>query len=123
MLKIGKNKKEIEIKDFDSLRLCKYKSARLDVHISASIKNGCLLISGHDLGAVVEEFYDDSDYEYWYSFDIENTKLLITRLSEQKPELNVKELLLDIFRGESGCSNLSDFCEKFGIKYNFSSYA
>ena len=117
-------KKEIIIKDFDSFCLCKYRDgSRLWVNVSAQIKNGCLLISGQDLGDCVKEHFDDTDYEYWYSFDTENTKLLITRLSEQKQKLDVKELLSDDFSGLDGCRNLRNFCEKFGIKYDFSSYA
>ena len=117
-------KKEIIIKDFDSFRLCEHKDgSRLWVNVSAAIRNGCLLISGQDLGGSVSEFFGDSDYEYWYSFDVENTKLLFTKLSEQNPKLDVKELLSDNFSGLDGCSNLRNFCEKFGIKYDFSSYA
>jgi len=81
------------------------------------------IISGQDLGGSVSEFFGDSDYEYWYSFDVENTKLLFTKLSEQTPKLDVKELLSDNFSGLDGCSNLRNFCEKFGVKYDFSSYA
>jgi len=117
-------KKEIIIKDFDSFNLCESRdNPRLTVIVDAAIRNGCLLVSGQDLGNSVSEFFGDSDYEYWYSFDIENTKLLITRLLEQNPELDVKELLSDNFSGIDGCSNLRNFCEKFGIKYKFSSYA
>jgi len=117
-------KKKIVINDFDSFRLCEYKDgSRLWVNVSAAIRNGCLLISGQDLGNSVSEYFGDSDYEYWYSFDVENTKLLITRLSEQNSKFDVKELLSDNFSGLDGCSNLRNFCEKFGIKYDFSSYA
>jgi len=117
-------KKEIIIKDLDSFPLCDdKKGSRLWVNVSARISNGCLLISGHDLGVSVSEFFGDSDYEYWYSFDVKNTKCLFTKLSEQNPKLDFKELLLDNFSGLDGCSNLRNFCEKFGIKYKFSSYA
>ena len=115
--------KETKIKDFNSLRLCKYKDGnRLWVNVDAAIRNGCLLISGQDLGDQVSEWYDDSDYEYWYSFDIENTKLLIAKLSEQKSTSSVKKLLSDNFSGLEGCSNLRSFCKEFGIKYDYSSY-
>jgi hypothetical protein len=115
--------KEITIKDIDKFCLCEYKDgSRLWVNVWAAIRNGCLLISGQDLGDIVRERFCDSDYEYWYSFDVENTKLLFTNLSEQNPELDAKELLNNNFSGLSGCIELRSFCEKFGVKYDFSSY-
>lgn len=114
---------KITIKDVEKFYLCEYKDgSRLSVNVWAAISNERLLISGQDLGKHVEDHFGDSDYEYWYSFDIENTKLLITKLSEQSPELDIKELLVENFSGLDGCSKLRNFCKNFNISYDFNSH-
>ncbi|MEO4005041.1 hypothetical protein [Flavobacterium sp. CAU 1735] len=111
------------IDDVEKFYLCEYRDgSRLSVNVWAAINSGRLLISGQDLGDFVKERFADSDYEYWYSFDVENTKVLITKLSEQNPTLDIKALLTENFSGLDGCRNLRDFCKEFDIRYDFSSY-
>lgn len=114
---------KITIEDIEQFYLCEYRDgSRLSVNVWATISNDSLLISGQDLGDYVKERFHDDDYEYWYSFDVENTQLLITKLSEQNPEGTIKAILAENFSGLDGCSNLRSFCQKFDIKYNFSSH-
>ena len=106
--------------EFMNLVLCEYHSARVDVHVRATLADGALTISGHDLGPFVEESWGDEDYEYWYKFDVANTEKLITALhGEDDPEA----ALLREFSGERGCSRLRSFCKRKKIEYSFFSYA
>ena len=107
------------MKEFNNLVLCDYRSESVDVHVRASIIDGALRISGHDLGPLVEDSWGDDDYEYWYKFDRKNTEKLIAAIhGEEDPE----EALLREFSGEDGCSKLRSLCNKKHIKYRFSSY-
>ena len=108
------------MKSFKDLVLCDSRSERVEVHVRASFTEGELTIEGQDLGPVVEEFWGDSDYEYWYRFNKENTgKLLSLIHGERDPEA----ALLREFSGPDGCRTLQDLCEKSGIRYRFDSYA
>ena len=108
------------MKDFTGLVLCDWKSQRVDVHVKASLSNGELTLSGQDLGPYVEEVWGDLDYEYWYSFDRENTKKLLSVIhGEEEPD----KALLHVFSGTDGCIRLREVCEKSGIEYDFFSYA
>lgn len=107
------------MKDFDDLELCDDRSSRVDVHVHARISNGELTVSGHDLGPVVEDFWDDDDYEYWYQFDQTNTEKLIAAIhGEEDP----KAALLREFSGKKGCSKLRSLCRRKKIEYSFFSY-
>ena len=108
------------MKDFRDLVLCDWHGARVDVHVSARLENGELTFEGQDLGSYVEDAWGDSDYEYWYCFDKENTaKLLSVIRGEQEPEA----ALLREFSGEGGCRALRALCERNGIRYRFDSYS
>lgn len=102
--------------------LCDYKLNNVSVYVKASISGGELLISGQDLGSLVGEIFQDSDYEYFYSFDKENTKKLLESL---KPSAEIDELLnllADKFSGVDGCRLLRKHCEEKKIQYKFHSF-
>lgn len=108
------------MKDFTGLELCNDCSKRVDIHVRASLRNGELTVSGQDLGPYVEEFWGDSDYEYWYSFDRQNTETLFRAIDgTDDPE----KALLKRFGGKNGCMALRNFCKQNKIKYDFFSYA
>ena len=108
------------MKDFKDLVLCNWYSPRVEVHVRADLLNGCLTLAGQDLGPYVQEVWEDLDYEYWYSFDRENTETLFSVIhGEEAPE----EALLWNFGGEGGCRKLREICEIYGIQYDFHSYA
>ena len=113
-LLVRENKKE-----FDELVLCDKSSTSIDIHVRASLTNGILTISGHDLGPYVEEFWNHEDYEYWYSFDKENTEMLIAAIHGED---NPAAALLREFSGERGCSKLRSLCDRKKIEYSFFSY-
>ena len=108
------------MKEFTNLVLCDYRSKCVDVRVSATLADGTLRISGQDLGPYVEDYWGDSDYEYWYSFDEENTARLLAAIhGEDDPET----ALLHAFSGEHGCSELRSLCARKKIEYSFFSYA
>ncbi len=104
------------------ITLCDENLGHVSVHVEASIKDGELLISDQDFGSLVGEIFKDSDYEYFYSFNKENTKKLLKTL---KPDAALEELLAllaDRFSGVDGCSLLRTHCEEEGINYKFHSF-
>ena len=107
------------MKGFEDLTLCDWHGDRVEVHVRADLKDGELTLSGQDLGPYVEEIWGDSDYEYWYHLDKENTEKLLEAIGGID---DPKAALLREFRGEGGCRALQEFCNENGIKYGFSSY-
>ncbi len=104
------------------IRLCDQKLERVSIYVEASILDGKLTISGQDIGPAVEEYFGDSDYEYFYSFDKANTKKLLEAL---KPGAEIKELLellASSFSGPDGCAMLREFCTEENIAYDFFSF-
>lgn len=107
------------MKDFKRLVLCNYHDSQVEVHVRADLTDGKLTLTCQDFGPVVEEIWGDDDYEYWYLFDRKETAKLIKALhGESDPE----GALLKHFSGEGGCGKLTDFCDKRGITYKFTSY-
>jgi hypothetical protein len=50
----------------NSVKLIERRGEKFSVHLSAKIdKDGDLVLEGQDLGSGVEEYWGDSDYEYW----------------------------------------------------------
>ncbi len=107
------------MKNFTGLVLCDWRSERVEVHVTADLVDDMLMFSGQDLGDCVEEVWGDLDYEYWYSFDQENTNKLLSAVhGEEDPQAAI----LMEFSGEAGCRKLRGVCEKNGIQYAFHSY-
>ena len=100
--------------------LCDSDTEWLYVHVTAELDCAKLTVSGVDCGKAAEEFWGDSDYEYWYHFDEENTALLFLKIGADQtdPLKNLKEN----FNGLSGCRKLRDFCDSEGIAYSFSNW-
>lgn len=110
--------------DFDenkdeTLVLCDKSTADGHFSLWAEFSNGCLIIYGQDLGQNVEKWFGKDSYEYFYSFDQENTKLLFSLLKQE--EKNVKKAMLKRFSGLDGWLALKEFCKYNNIKYNFHS--
>ena len=108
------------MKEFRNLSLCSYVSERVRIYVTADLVDGALRLSCQDLGTAVEDFFGDSDYEYWYSFNQENTVKLFQELNALD---DPAKALLERFSGESGTRNLTAFCIKHNIRYSFFSYA
>lgn len=104
------------------IKLCDEKNDRVHVHVDAEY-NGVLKISGQDLGTLVDEVWGDSDYEYFYDFDTDNTQCFFDSLTREGPNKQVKQIMLEKFSGMNGCANLCSYCEQHGITFSMFSYA
>lgn len=49
-------------------------------HLSASIDDRGLVISGHDVGPGVSSIWGDSDYEYWLVVDVDDLNSVVEGL-------------------------------------------
>lgn len=101
--------------------LCNEKLSRVSIYITAEITDGMLKISGQDIGEVCNDIFDDSDYEYFYNFDKENTDKLYYSLNIKYGE-NLLYVLKEQFSGVDCCEKLCEFCNKHDIKYSFISF-
>jgi len=102
--------------------LCDQKTERVSVHVVAKLVAGKLSISGQDVGPAVEEYFGDSDYEYFYSFSEANTRKLLESLKPGADLSELLDLLADKFSGLDGCSLLREHCEEEQIEYQFDSF-
>ena len=97
--------------------LCDEKTPIIKIKVWAEVSDGCLRISGQDLGKFVEGFFGENEYEYFYDFDRENTERLFSLLTHEAP--NVKNVFMQKFSGTDGCKSLREFCDVNGIAYKF----
>ncbi len=87
------------------------------ITVWAEIRDGSLTVSGQDLGKRLEDLFGEGEYEYFYSFDRENTARLIALLTDGGPDL--KGELIQRFSGNEGCARLRQFCEENDLTYSF----
>ena len=111
------NGKKNNVISFDGLVLCNERAPRVQVHVWAEVLEGCLKISGQDFGEAPMEAFGENEYEYFYTFDRENTERLFALLTSEGQD--VKTVLVERFSGMDGCADLRDFCEANGIAYDF----
>jgi hypothetical protein len=88
------------------------KRGETSIFIDAEINDkGSVVLSGQDLGKAPEEFWGDSDYEYWIIVD-----------QQQKDHL-LLSLIKDKFGGNAQAfSNFQDYLINEGIPYDFDSW-
>lgn len=79
-----------------------------------------LYVSGQDLGEPCKRFWGSDEYEYWYTFDEENTEKLLFLLSKEGTD--PVEQLQKRFNGTTACRSLRTFCEAGGIAFQFSNW-
>ena len=103
--------------------LCELKRPRVSIYVTARLLDGELIISGQDLGEATEEFWGDSDYEYWLTIPPEGTKKLFTLLCADSPDADPLDMLQNKFHGESAFRNIRAYCGRHGIKAKFESYS
>ena len=101
--------------------LCKERTEQLWVTVYAEIKEGKMTVSGQDLGEPCERFWGSDEYEYWYSFDEENTEKILMRLSENDAD-PIEEFQKRFF-GMTAYRKLRSFCETEGIVFRFNNWA
>ena len=77
----------------DSIKLIERNGKRFSVYLSAKIdESGDLVLEGQDLGSGVEEYWGDSDYEYWVVVSAANKVTLFLLLSPYAFK-NINELI------------------------------
>lgn len=100
------------------IELCNKNLLRVSIHVTAEIIDGKLLISGQDIGKACEEAFGESDYEYFYNFDIKNTEKLFNIITKETA-CNKLNALHKYFQGIDGCKILRKFCQEHDIIYSF----
>lgn len=81
--------------------------------LSARIVGGALLLEGQDFTALAADMFGDEEYEYYYSFDGENTKKFAAVLGGN----DLLKALQNFFGGEMKNGALERFCHENGIEY------
>ena len=109
-----------DIPDMSSIVLYSRETEALWVNVWAEIKDGRLIVSGQDLGGVVEEWFGNDEFEYQCTFDESNTRKLLSILSEDSsdPIATLKER----FSGSRGFWELKEFCDEANISYEYFSW-
>ena len=105
-----------------TVTLCESKQERVSIHVTASLVDGKLIISGQDIGEASEEFWGDSDYEYWLTIPVTDTQKLFKLLCTADPDADPMDVLQNRFYGESAFSDLRAFCQRHGISAAFNSH-
>lgn len=109
--------KQDKIFNFDQFVICDEENSRIAVKVWVEVSDGCLIISGQDLGDAAEEAFGDYEYEYFYTFDRKNTEDLFALLNINSQNLNI--IFIKKFSGMNGCRGLRDLCDANGILYGF----
>jgi len=106
-----------------SVSLCELKRPRISIYVTASLAEGELIISGQDIGEAPEEFWGDSDYEYWLTVPSADTEKFFKLLCADNPGSDPLDVLRKRFHGESAFRGIRAFCQRNGIKAKFDSYS
>ena len=102
------------------LELYQKKTDEIWCTITADLSNGCLSVSGHDLGPQVEEFFPGGEYEYSVSLDRENTRMLFKTLGFSNLDAEGKLLAIkETFENSTATSALMNYCKEQGIEAKF----
>lgn len=70
-------------------------------------------MEGQDFTALAKGMYGDEEYEYFYSFDAENTK----KLSKALGGGNLLKKLKAFYGGEIKNKEFAEFCGNNGVTY------
>jgi hypothetical protein len=69
------------------IKLMEFKTERDSRYLDAKIDNdGNLVLEGYDIGDSVEEFWGDSDYEYWLTVSQEYKDTVLLLLIQERFE-------------------------------------
>ena len=77
------------------------------------LPDGRLQLEGQDFCETAEEIFGDEEYEYYFTFDAENTE----KLKNASDATDILFWLKDYFGGEMRNEEFEDFCEENGIEY------
>ena len=116
--------KEASMEVPEDFRLTEWKSSDTDDSLcadatcfSATYRQGALVIGGQDFDREPNPITGDLDYEYFYSFDSENTLKLRNLLTADGS--GFQDALRSIIASESPVAALREICEKQGIGYEY----
>ncbi len=100
-----------------TIKLCDEGSSRNHFTVTASFDKNRLTIKGHDFGLAPLRKWGANEYVYRYSFDSNNTKLLLDSLAVPgaDPVTELKQRLT----GTSACTQLREYCNEHHISYQF----
>ena len=98
--------------------LCDYRTADIDIYITARLDDGRLRLAGQDLGPAVRRIWGDSDYEYGMILEPASVKALQLQLGTD----DILSHLALTFTGPQGLKRLRAICDNAAITYEFSTY-
>lgn len=81
--------------------------------LRAYIYDGCLILEGHDFSETAKNFFGDEEYEYYYSFDIDNTNKRIKAFKTT----NILSALVQFFDNKMKNDEFRKFCEENDVIY------
>lgn len=108
-----------------SIIICNEQLEQVKVTVKATLELGKLIVSAQDIGPLCNELFGDSDYEYAYIFDEENTSKLVASLkllAEPKDDELIVNVFISLFSGVDGCKTLREYCGENDIRYEFWNY-
>lgn len=105
-----------------NVSLCEQEGTNISIYVDASLHEGGLTISGQDIGKAVEEFWGDSDYEYWLTLPPASAEKFFKLICANSPGKDPLDVLKKKFNGTGAFSGIRSFCARHGIKAKFDSY-
>ena len=90
------------------------KSGNIRVYIDAKITNGCLCISGQDLGDELIEYFGKDEHEYFYRLNKEDTERFFSLIPENS--------FAEKFSGPDACIKFRGFCRENNISYDLTTF-
>lgn len=95
------------------------KSKTFSTCVWAKVEDNKLEISCQDLGDACYVMTGEDEYEYFYSFDEENTKKLLYCLKPDAQLSDLIDLLRFVYNCGCGDMKLRKICAENDIKYSF----
>ena len=102
-----------------NVTLCEVKLERVSIYVDASLVGGELHISGQDIGEAAEEFWGDSDYEYWLTLPAKDTKKFFKLICADSPGKDPLIVLQKSFTGKALLKVSERFAKSTGSQRNF----
>ena len=97
--------------------LCEDTSPDFSTLITAEVRKGCLILKGRDQGPSMLAFLGVDLYEYFYTFDGENTKKLFEAMGADQGDALTNIQVR--FGGMSACNRLTRYAQSLGIQSSF----
>ena len=103
--------------------LCEQEGSYVSIYVDASLHEGELTISGQDIGKAAEDFWGDSDYEYWLTLPPASAEKFFKLICANSPGEDPLDVLQKKFHGTGAFSGIRAFCARNGIEAKFDSYS